>query len=105
VENATDGERSREMASRQILTRALAEDRACAGWIGKTWLANYSVTARVPYAADFEISPPPFVPATDTKPLPSPTNQIAFGVSPPYVDDRAEDRDIFALAAASFVRA
>lgn len=28
-----------------------------AGWIGQTWLTNYSVAARVPYELDFELLP------------------------------------------------
>ena len=74
------------------------------GWIGKTWLANYTVNARITYATDFEMSPAPFVPIVDTKPVPSPTNQIPFGFSALSTERGADKQDKFAFAAAHFVR-
>jgi len=77
------------------------------GWIGRTWLANYSVNARVPYALDFSPypSPPPPAPSkTRILPVPTPTNQIPFLFSAPNVSVSAEEEDPFVFAAAHFVR-
>ena len=75
------------------------------GWIGKTWLANYSITARVPYALNFpayqQISDLP----RDT--LLQDSSQQPFFVSPRRfragVVEDLEGADVFGLAAASFV--
>jgi hypothetical protein len=52
------------------------------GWIGQTWLTNYSINARVPYTDSFPL-PGGFAPAR---------NQISFAA-----------KDLFASAAAHFV--
>lgn len=89
-----------------------------AGWIGKTWLSNYSVTARVPYADEFV----PFPDLAPAQPAPTaavaitkkqakfaalpqePPRQWTFGTSAKApTNARLESTEPFAFAAASFV--
>ncbi|KAH8927830.1 Metallo-dependent phosphatase [Atractiella rhizophila] len=77
--------------------RARRQAMTSEGWIGQSWLKNYSTTARLPYALTFpSISPPPQT--LDAFPPPDPYTPLPD--FPPYSHPNLS---LFSTAAASFV--
>lgn len=101
-----------------LALQLLSSPALLTGWIGKSWLGNYSVTARVPYADEF-VPFPDLLPASPTPTLAAqiskkqarlaalpqePPRQWTFGTSAKSATDPVTEKsEPFAFAAASFV--
>ena len=72
------------------------------GWIGQTWRANYSITARVPFTAGWRALPPSLTPTLpDTPPGSSSQHFLSEPAPPPLSEELTIDP--FSQTAGSFV--
>lgn len=72
------------------------------GWIGQTWRANYSITARVPFAPGWRALPPSLTPTLPATPRGSSSRQFLSEAGPPPLSDDMTT-DPFSHTAGSFV--
>lgn len=72
------------------------------GWIGQTWRANYSITARVPFTHGWRALPGSLTPTLPTTPPGSSSREFLSEPAPPPLSDLISS-DPFSHTAGSFV--